>query len=316
MPYKGVYPEPSVPEVMNSPDFRSRCVRFTASLFFLTALISTSRVSAQPVSPCTLASGASTVQIDPNSQFGVYNWSSLVGNQLAKRWFWYSVGSDAPMSIDTISAAAVTLTGPTSLITQYVDSQNRFDLTIEYSFTGDPLPPPSVEGPLGSDLTEFIGVHNRSTTSPLDFHFYEYTDFNLFSYPPDDSLVGTGNGISGFVGVTQSKYGSFAEEVVVNSANHAQAGINGEILAELNGNSPVTLNDYLDYLDPGPGDIAYAFEWDNEITPGGMLPITTDTANTVALIPEPSVMSLLFLGLIPFILGKVAGQRQETVVSG
>jgi hypothetical protein len=77
-------------------------------------------------------------------------------------------------------------------------------------------------------------------------------------------------------------------------ANHGEAASFGTTLAELNGKAGLTLNDN---AHAGPGDVTWALQWDYMIPVGGMFDLTKDKSLFIQVVPEPSTVALIALGL-------------------
>ena len=108
--------------------------RRVASRLVVIALASSGFALPGQAATNTLTSGNSVVQINPNSQQGMFNWTVGGANQLAQQWFWLGVGSGAPASIDTISAATLSGVTANTLTTTYGNAS--YNLGITYTLTG------------------------------------------------------------------------------------------------------------------------------------------------------------------------------------
>ena len=249
----------------------------------------------------TLSHRNSTATIDPFSQAGMLHWDIQGQNQLAKQWFWYSLGPGAggpTASIDTISAPVIT-PGVGSLTGRYVDityGNAAFNVSVEYLLTGGAVVGANQVGT--ADLNESITINNTSG-APLAFHFFQFSDFNLGLNPTNDSVQLTTDGSGHFNSASQSDGGinSLTESVTTAnpSASHGEASTFPLTLNKLNGGSPVVLND-----NPlaGPGNVTWAFEWDMVLDPGGSFILSKDKRLNVQIVPEPAVLSLLPVGLL------------------
>ncbi len=128
----------------------------------------------------TLTSGNSTAMVNVGGNEGMFSWVVDGTSHLNSQWFWYrtgTVGGEAP--INMISAPAITTPNGYTLYSYYANQQ--FSLQVDYMLTG---------GLLGSGtatINESIRISNL-TGSPLDFHFFQYSDFDL-NGTPMDSLV-------------------------------------------------------------------------------------------------------------------------------
>ena len=246
-----------------------------------------------------LFDGNSTASIDPTSQAGMYAWNVNGVNQLSKQWFWYSTGTNAVKSIDTISAPTITLTGANAATTAY-NNGSGFSVKVSYTLTGG-----AAGGPTGtkvSDIGESIRIDNTSA-NPLSFHFYQYSDFNLLGTPGNENVeLSKSHGL--FNDAYQLKIISgntlgLNETVVTPGANHGEAELSGITLAKLNGSSQVILSDA---MTAGVGDVTWAFQWDLNINPGESAIISKDKYLEITIVPEPSTVGLFALGVGAFLL--------------
>lgn len=227
----------------------------------------------------TLSDQNSTAQIDPSSQAGMYSWTIDGNNILNQQWFWYRVGATGgQQSLDAISAPVVTQFSPSLVQVQYASSTFRID--VNYSLYG---------GTLNSgiaDMGEQIRITNL-TSSSLDFHFFEYSNFGL-SAGGDSAVQTNGNTMT-----QKNQFLSVAETVDAPGANHWQISYYPVLLNELNGGLPLTLSDTNNTT---VGDITWGLEWDVIIAPGGTFLISKD--KEVSGVPEPGILLLLGVGLI------------------
>jgi hypothetical protein len=253
---------------------------------------------AQPGPVFTLTDGNSSAQIAPNSQAGMFKWTVGGVNQLNQQWFWYALGNNAPASIDTISAAALSGVTANALTTTYGNA--TFNVGVTYTLTGG-----TGVGPMGgtevSDIGESIKIVNTSAAT-LNFHFYEYSNFNLDGIPGGNSVtLSKLNGL--FADAFQTNGGlALTETIVAPGANHGEAELFLGTLNELNnGVNPVTLSDN---LTAGPGNVTWALEWDLSIGADDSALISKDKYLKIVLIPEPSVLALISLGVAALFVRK------------
>lgn len=231
----------------------------------------------------TLVHNNSTVQIDPTSQAGANQWVVDGVSSLNQQWFWYRVGTTGPeQSIDTIGLPVITPISASSVQLVY-SSPGLFDVQVTYTLTGGQV------GSRTSDLDEQIQIKNNSA-SPLDFHFFQYSDFNLGA----SDIVQLGKNLSGkFNRATQTSGLANIEEIISPGANHGEAGATPLTLNRLNDGVATTLNDGVGPV--GPGDVSWAFQWDFVIPAnGGTAQIGKDN---LLVVPEPSSIALAGLGL-------------------
>ena len=240
---------------------------------------------ATPNGIVTLNDGGSSATVNLGSSDGMNNWSVNGQNQLNQQWFWYAIGSGAPQPINLIGSLSYTTTGANEVTATYQNAQ--LALTIDYVLAGGGV------GSGSADITESITAVNTSGGS-MDFHFYQYSDFNLLGDGSGDRVQLYGApGSWNFVQQTAGASG-IGEAIVAPSANHGEAAYAGATLAELNGLSPLTLND-----NPaaGPGDVTWALQWDSTLANGGMFDLSKDKSLFIQVVPEPSCIALIALGL-------------------
>jgi hypothetical protein len=245
-----------------------------------------------------LQDGNSIARIDPSSQAGMFDWliqstpSSAV-DQLTKQWFWYRIGNTAERSIDTIGAPQVVQTSPFSATTTYFDPLQRFNISVRYTLQGGQL----LSGT--ADIAEQIAINNTSG-APLDFHFFQYSDFDLNGTPGNDSVFLGGSTFTGKVNQADQVDGTSLLEVVnTPGASHGETGLFPATLNSLNDGAPTTLSDNWQTLN---GDVTWALQWDQIIAADGTLNISKDKRVDLKFVPEPSSLALASLGLVAYAL--------------
>lgn len=241
----------------------------------------------------TLTSGNSTASVDPNSQAGMFNWTVDGYNQLYQQWFWYGIGTGTGQSsIDTISAPTINPLSASSASISYANSQVSAQIT--YALTGGTL------GSGSSALNESIHFVNTSASS-LTLRFYQYSDFDLMGSASGDSLQLYRNLSGKFYEAIQTKGNvTMSETDVVPGANHGEASFYPDLLNRLNGGTQITLADNLNLV--GPGDTAWALEWDVTLAAGASLDISKN--KVISPVPEPGTLGLLSLGFLAFVWRK------------
>ena len=221
----------------------------------------------------------STAQFDLGTQAGQFNWVVDQTPQLAQQWFWYRVGDLPEASFDTIGAPVVIQPIPSFLSATY---------TMPGSFTA-PLSLFLSGGQLGSgtaDIAETIRINNISG-SPLDFHLFQYVNFDLNGTPQGDTVHFLAPNT-----VEQSEGSTILSETVITpSASHREAALSPQTLLALNDGAATTLNDFDGPL--GPDDVTWAFQWDVTIATSGTLIVSKDKQIRI---PEPMTLLLLVLG--------------------
>jgi hypothetical protein len=238
----------------------------------------------------TLTDQNSTALVDPNSQSGMFSWTVDGVQQMFQQWFWYRVGAAGPEhSIDTISAPAINRPAANDLTTTY--GNGNFSIRVDYVLTG------GAAGSGGADMGETLTINNLTTNS-LDFHFFQYSDFDLNGSLSGDTVQLKKNGVGLYYEADQTKGATtLAETVTTPGANEGETAFYNSTLVKLNNAGPDTLNDNAGPT--GPGDVTWALEWDTTIAAGGSFIISKDKA--ISTVPEPSALALVCLGLAGFV---------------
>lgn len=247
----------------------------------------------------TLTDNNSIAQIDTSSQAGMFNWSVQGQHELTQQWFWYGIGNGPVASIDRISAPSITLSGTRGVTALYTG--NGFTVSIDYLLSGGTGV--GVGQTAVSGIGETIRIINTSATT-LPFHFYQYSDFDLGSPSGDSVVLGTNlRGLFNEAYQTDPSVG-LTETVTTPGANHGEVGYWHTTLDRLNAGGPLTLNDVSSL--PNTGDVTWALQWDLNIAPGGSVLISKDKFLSVMIVPEPSALAFIALGL-----GLVAFRRSK-----
>lgn len=237
----------------------------------------------------TLTDNNSVASIDPTSQAGLFNWAVQGQNQMYQQWFWYRLGTGNQHSIDTISAPSIVTSGTRQLSATY--AANNFTLSIDYLLTGGSVVAPGQNA--NSAISETVRIQNTSA-SALDFHFFNYTDFDLGGAGGSDTVQLGRNPLGLFNDAyQQNTLAGSAETVTTPGANRGEADFWNNTLTRLNTIANYNLNNTTGPV--GPGDVAWAFQWDLNIAPGGSAIISQDNYLSV-MVPEPSILALLALG--------------------
>ncbi|HUU10700.1 MAG TPA: PEP-CTERM sorting domain-containing protein [Phycisphaerae bacterium] len=234
----------------------------------------------------------SIAQFDLASARGLHSWTVDGNEYMYQQWFWYRLGANGPeSSIDTL-----TLDGTPVLTDMNHDPDNYVD-TLYARYVGEGF---RVElwfilagGAVGSgvsDLGEIIRITNTGSQN-LDFHFFQYADFNLSDNNDTLEITGGNDTIAGNTAHQTAPDVMVAETVVTPRPSRHQVGLDGEILALLDNAGPTVLDN-----DRGPvtGDAAWGFQWDRVIRPGGTVLISKDKNIT----PEPATLALMGGGAI------------------
>jgi hypothetical protein len=141
-------------------------------------------------------------------------------------------------------------------------------------------------------MMEYIWIDNFSGSS-VNLSFYQYSNFNLLQNSQNSVSISGGPGA--YTGAFQNTGGpggtGIAEVILSPTANGTEAGLAGSTLSDV---SNGTLNGV---TSAGPGNVAWAFRWDQTIASGGEMDISKDKGLSVSTIPEPSALALIALGM-------------------
>lgn len=262
-----------------------RALALQSSLFLAAAVCSP--LTSQAVNH-VLSNNGSTAQVDVDSSIGMH-WWDVDGsqNQLQKQWFYYRIGGGVAQPVNAISTAVLDYSTANTLGVTYT-SAGSFSLSVEYKLVGGGI------GSGNGDIKETISIINLGGTS-LDFHLFQYSNFDLLGSPNDDSvsISATGTGYDSAVH-WQGAYG-ISEGIVSPEANRAEANTAFSTETSLTTIPGYNLNNNLSVLN---ADVTWAFQWDNEIAVNDGLFIFKDKSMSIAPIPEPSSIALLALGLV------------------
>ena len=227
-----------------------------------------------------LTDNNSVAQFDTATSANQFNWYVDGIDQLAQEAFWFRVGNVAEQSVHTLPIALQGATdgnfdgNPDTLFVRHNGAGFRIDL--KYSLSG------GTPGSGSADLGEQISIVNQSD-GPLDFHFFEYADFDITGPGPGNQAVFTNPNT-----VRQSNGGSFLTETVVTPVpNHREVAFFPTTLNSLNDAAPTTLSDTPLFTPVGPGDVTWAYEWDFVLQAGDTFLISKDKNLGVQPVPEP-----------------------------
>ncbi len=228
-----------------------------------------------------------TIGVDDN--FGMGQWIVDGVSQMNQQQFWYrngNSGGEKPISALNL----LNEDQPAANLLNVLYGNSAFTIEINYTLTG------GANGSGYATIGEQIKITNLSA-NPLDFHFFQYVDFDLGGSDAGDTLYLNQNLQGLFDAVYQNK-GSFyfADEIISPGADRGQVNEQSAglvLLHSLNNNSPTTLNNY---VGPVTGDAAWAIQWDPVIPVGGYFQIAISKSAYLVPIPEPSALAIISLG--------------------
>ena len=235
----------------------------------------------------------SSVIINPTSDQAVTSWLVNGVSYMPLQGFYYRVGGvGGESAISTIPLVNQTLLSANSLSVTYANA--LFSLEATYSLVG------GAPGSGEASLSEQIKVTNLSGSN-LDFHFFQYADFDLAGTFTGDT-VQLGKNLQGLYNEAFQYDGdTIADTVVTPGANFGQVSAFPVLLNELTDNLPTTLNGA---SGPLTGDVAWAFQWDRVLAAGGSFIIGIDHAIYAAPVPEPTTFAILGLSTLLFAINR------------
>jgi hypothetical protein len=187
--------------------------------------------------------------------------------------------------------------GNDKLVVKWADiGGSGITVQVDFGLTGFPA------GTMLSDIAETISITNSSDSAQA-IRFFQYVDFDLdgtgagdtasSSTSPVKSVLQTGEGSS--VSETVVTPGPSLYQVGDTTIDTAVIEVGKDLSTE-----PTTQSSF------GPGDAAWAFQWNKTIASGGAFAISKDKNIRV---PEPATLGLLGVGLVW--LGFAARRRRE-----
>lgn len=247
----------------------------------------------------TLTHGATSVQVDVDGQPGVYDWILGGQNHLTSQWFWYRVGSSGPETPLNSSSLnmAVSIATADQLQVTYTEPTGVFDITLNLTLTG---------AAPAADIEELITITNTQEVGDLEISFFQYVDFQLGGTPNNDTAtITTVSGLPVVASAGQEDGTVMSETVLFPSPSYYEANDAATLLGKLTDGDADNLAVQLTPTSPnstfGPGDAAWALQWDLLIPAGQSVEIYKDKYLEV---PEPASLALVGLGAMLMIGGR------------
>ena len=232
----------------------------------------------------TLTDGNSIAQFDTATQANNFNWFVDGSDILAQQAFWYRIGNvSAEQSVHSLPIALQGTSdsnfdgNPDTLFVRY--NGPGFRAETHYALNG------GLAGSGAADITEQISISNL-LDSPMDFHFFQYADFDLSA--TDTVLFSNANTVQQTGGT-----GRLTETVATPVPSHHEGAFFPLTLNELNDALPTTLSDIPPIGTPiSGGDVTWAYEWDVNIPANSTFQISKDKHLSLA-VPEPTAAGIL-----------------------
>lgn len=234
-----------------------------------------------------LTDGATSLVVSPGSDQLVTSWLVDGVSQMVLQSFYYRVGSiGGESALGMLPIINQTRLNASTLSVLYGNA--NFTVETTYSLSG------GTPGSGNANLSEQVKISNL-TGGSLNFHLFQYSDFDLSGTSAGDTVV-IGQNLMGQYNEALQYKGvnvGISDTVVTPGATRAQAGFFPDIINSLNDGSPTTLNNN---TGPATGDAVWAFQWELLIAAGTSVTIGIDKGLIAAPIPEPTVLALGLVG--------------------
>ncbi|MBL8059661.1 MAG: PEP-CTERM sorting domain-containing protein [Chthonomonas sp.] len=225
----------------------------------------------------TLTDGNSVVNGD--DAIGLYDWFTDGTDHLYNQDYFWRVGNTAEQRQGAIGPGVITQFAPNIANVKFT-AAGLFSIDITYTLIG------GANGSGTSDIGEVVRIRNL-TNQALDFHLFEYDDFDILGTAGGDTAFFDGNIVTQFEMPVVSMVGT------VPTANRWQIGPFPGLLNDLNDGVATNLTNGV--TPSGPGDMTFAFQWDRTIAANGNFIMSKN--KRIETVPEPATMAALGLGL-------------------
>lgn len=227
---------------------------------------------------------------------GMNFWQLDQTPRLKLQGFWYrTAGMTREQNIGTLALTGAQLSDtnpfidnrPDTLALRYAQPNNAFFIDPTWKVAG------GSSGSGVADILETIRITNNSRSQPLVISFFQYADFDLSGYGQDAPLPDVSVSIDSVLNNTANQSGTdfaLTETVVTPRPSRYQVGLASALLGGLNDNEVTDLNN--NGGPTGPGDLAWAFQWDFVIPAGLSVTINKDKS----IVPTPGATTLFAIG--------------------
>lgn len=231
-----------------------------------------------------LADGNSRATIDPTSngfpfRRGLNSWEVDGVDHVFQQWYWFRIGETPERSIDTIGDPSIA--GQTDNSVNVAYSNPAISIDITFTLVG------GTAGSGTADLGEIVRIVNRSNAT-LELHLFEYDDFDVSGTFDDDVAVRLDSS-----SIRQSDSRSRVTVGTVPAADHWQISEIPDLFDLLSDDFASNLGDGSTL--GGPGDLAFAFQWDRTLAPGETFLMSKN--KLVTAVPEPASLIGVALGI-------------------
>jgi len=232
-----------------------------------------------------LVDGNSSVLLDTSSSAGDYSWRVDHQNQLFKQWWYIQIGEGATaIAIDQIGSV-----GPiTNLSANHYEQTyagQGIEITLYQTLSG------GLSGSGKSDLAEGLRINNTSGEA-ISIRLFEYSDFDLAGTPDDDSVTLL---YPNYWVQSDPTGPAYSETSVTPIPTAAEAALYPSTLANILSIPGYTLSGI---TTAGPGDVAWAWQWDSVLDVDDSLLISKDKRlEMTPPVPAPGAVALVGIGL-------------------
>lgn len=252
----------------------------------------------------SLRDGNSTARISIDTPVAWNDWVVDGRDVVVRNGFWYRVGATGgEQPFDSLYRVSSLLTDRNGdgyndgLQVVYRENNtpgSRFTVTLDYDLIGH------TPGDGISNMQVLATVYNDSASS-LSFHLFDYADFDLEVTGLDTLTITGRNTAVQTNGSLWRVVGTITPRATQALATDSPAGL----LAALNDGNPTELG--TTQVGPVSGDVAWGFQWDRSIAPGGAM---LASHNYTVAVPEPVTLCLLAVGAGSMLTGAAVRRRR------